>query len=93
MKKRRIMIAILIGTMAFFGMMTGCGTTASNTQSSAEAESGDSADSTQGKASFLMHLPDTFCRTSHIPCRGSLSWYQYQIRNLQIGRASCRERV
>ena len=53
MKKRRIMIAILIGTMAFFGMMTGCGTTASNTQSSAEAESGDSADSTQGKASLL----------------------------------------
>lgn len=53
MKKRRIMIAILIGTMAFFGMMTGCGTTAFNTQSSAEAESGDSADSTQGKASLL----------------------------------------
>lgn len=53
MKKRRIMIAILIGTMAFSGMMTGCGTTAFNTQSSAEAESGDSADSTQGKASLL----------------------------------------
>lgn len=53
MKKRRIMIAMLIGTMAFSGMMTGCGTTASNTQSSAEAESVDFADSTQGKASLL----------------------------------------
>ena len=53
MKKRRIMIAMLIGTMVFSGMMTGCGTTASNTQSSAEAESGDSADSTQEKASLL----------------------------------------
>lgn len=53
MKKRRIMIAMLIGTMAFSGMMTGCGTTASNTQSSAEAESGDSADSAQATASLL----------------------------------------
>lgn len=61
MKKRRIMIAILIGTMAFFGMMTGCGTTASNTQSSAEAESGDSADSTQGKAS-LLDISDMFTK-------------------------------
>ncbi len=47
------MIAMLIGTMAFSGIMTGCGTSTSNTQSSAEAESGDSADSTQGTASLL----------------------------------------
>ncbi len=53
MKKRRIMIAMLIGTMAFSGIMTGCGTNTSNTQSSAEAESGDSADSTQGIVSLL----------------------------------------
>ena len=53
MKKRRIMIAMLIGTMALSGIMTGCGTNTSNTQSSAEAESGDSADSTQGKISLL----------------------------------------
>ena len=53
MKKRRIMIAMLIGTMALSSIMTGCGTNTSNTQSSAEAESGDSADSTQGKISLL----------------------------------------
>ncbi|WP_296118118.1 carbohydrate-binding domain-containing protein [uncultured Eubacterium sp.] len=53
MKKRRIMIAMLIGTMALSGIMAGCGTNTSNTQSSAEAESGDSADSTQGKISLL----------------------------------------
>lgn len=53
MKKQRIMIAMLIGTMAFSGMMTGCGTTASNTQSSAETEDGNSADTTEGTESLL----------------------------------------
>ena len=53
MKKRRIMIAILIGTMAFSGMMTGCGITASNTQFSAEEKDGNSADTTAGTESLL----------------------------------------
>jgi len=53
MKKRGIMIAMLIGTMALSSIMTGCGTNTSNTQSSAEAENGDSADSTQRKISLL----------------------------------------
>ncbi|WP_294784526.1 carbohydrate-binding domain-containing protein [uncultured Eubacterium sp.] len=53
MKKRGIMIAMLIGTMALSSIMAGCGTNTSNTQFSAEAESGDSADSTQRKISLL----------------------------------------
>ena len=63
MKKRRIMIAMLIGTMAFSGIMTSCGTNTSNTQSSAEAESGTSTDSTSAQATDnLLDTSDMFTK-------------------------------